>query len=194
MDGRTEGRTDGWTDGRTDGRTDGLMVGRSDGWTDGRMDGWMDGCIDGQIWSVLQEQDEYPSAKYGTFPILKRENANSYLVPQNLKRFVGVGRILQFHAGAGIKQNQLSLPFSRNTKMNVLGHHYFAQKRHETSQIKFKGKMAPMIATKIGPTLRTGMGSTAGARDDSLAAEGRAGDGEMPENGRGKNPPSILEP
>jgi hypothetical protein len=44
----------------------------------------------------------------------------------------------KFHAGAGIKQNQLLLPFPRTTKMNVLGHHYFAQKRRETSQIKFK--------------------------------------------------------
>jgi hypothetical protein len=28
-----------------------------------------------KTWSVLQEQDEYPSAKYGTFPILERETA-----------------------------------------------------------------------------------------------------------------------
>ncbi len=55
--------------------------------------------------------------------------------------------------------------------MNVLGHHYFAQKHPETSQIKFKGKLAPTIALKISPTLRTGVGSTAGAKDGSLEAE-----------------------
>jgi hypothetical protein len=32
--------------------------------------------------------------------------------------------------------------------------------------------MAPTIALKINPTLRTGVGSTAGARDGSPAAEG----------------------
>ncbi len=69
--------------------------------------------------------------------------------------------------GAGIKQNQHSLPFPRTTKMNVLGHHHFAQKHPETSQIKFKQKMAPTIAPKISPTLRTGVGSTAGAEDGS---------------------------
>jgi hypothetical protein len=78
---------------------------------------------------------------------------------------------LKFHAGAGTKQNQRLLPFPRTTKMNVLGHHYFAQKHPETSQIKFKGKMAPTIALKISPTLRTGVGSTVGAKDGSPAAD-----------------------
>jgi hypothetical protein len=55
--------------------------------------------------------------------------------------------------------------------MNVLGHHYFAQKHPETSQIKFKGKMAPTIAPKISPTLRTGVGSTVGAKDGSPAPD-----------------------
>jgi hypothetical protein len=108
---------------------------------------------------MLQEQDKYPSAKYGTFPIWKgvivlprnltRERvivlSSTFthtiliaLVPQNSKRFIGIGRISKFHAGAGIKQNQLLLPLPRTTKMNVLGHHYFAQKRCKTSQIKFK--------------------------------------------------------
>jgi hypothetical protein len=50
-------------------------------------------------------------------------------------------------------------------KMKVLGHHYFSQKRRETSLIKLKGKMAPTIAPKINPTLRKGVGSTTGARD-----------------------------
>jgi hypothetical protein len=61
-----------------------------------------------------------------------------YLIPQNWKIIYWGGRILKFHTGAGIKQNQRSLSFPRTTKMNVLGHHYFAQKRPETSQIKFK--------------------------------------------------------
>jgi hypothetical protein len=81
---------------------------------------------------------------------------------------------LHFHAGAGIKQNQLSLPFPTATKTNVLGHHYFAQKRRETSQIKFKGKIAPTIAPKINPTLKAGVGSTAGARAGSPATGGRS--------------------
>jgi hypothetical protein len=86
---------------------------------------------------VLQEQDEYPSAKYGTFPILEREKAErtSYLKTENN---LWGGRISKFHAGADMKQNQCLLPFPRTTKMNVLGHHYFAQKHPETSQIKFK--------------------------------------------------------
>ncbi len=53
-----------------------------DGRTDGRMDGWTDGWTDGRIdQSVLQEQVEYPSAKYSTFPILEmeKEKCTSYL-------------------------------------------------------------------------------------------------------------------
>jgi hypothetical protein len=61
-----------------------------------------------------------------------------YSVPQNWKIIFWVGGISKFHAGAGIKQNQRLLPFPRTTKMNVLGHHYFAKKHHKTSQIKFK--------------------------------------------------------
>jgi hypothetical protein len=53
--------------------------------------------------------------------------------------------------------------------MNVLGHHYFARSFHKTSQIKFKGNMAPTVA-KFGPTLKTGAGGTAGARDDGSPA------------------------
>jgi hypothetical protein len=53
--------------------------------------------------------------------------------------------------------------------MNVLGHHYFARSLRETSQIKFKGNMAPTVA-KFGPTLKTGAGGTAGARDDGSPA------------------------
>jgi hypothetical protein len=62
-------------------------------------------------------------------------------------------------------QNQTSPRslFQGTTKTNVLGHHYFARSLCETSQIKFK-RMAPTIAPKFGPTLRTGVGSTAGAR------------------------------
>ncbi len=94
-----------------------------------------------------------------------------YLIPQNWKIIYSGGRISKFHAGAGIKQNQHLLPFPRTTKINVLGRHYFAQKHLETSQFKFKGKMAPKIAPKISPTLRTGVGSTAGAKDGSPEAE-----------------------
>ncbi len=53
--------------------------------------------------------------------------------------------------------------------MNVLGHHYFARSLRETSQIKFKGNMAPTVA-KFGPTLKTGAGGTPGARDDGSPA------------------------
>jgi hypothetical protein len=72
--------------------------------------------------------------------------------------------------------------------MNILGHHYFAQKRHETSQIKFKDKMAPTIAPKIGPTLRTGVGSTAGARDGSPVVEGRPAAAKRQKMAEGKIP------
>jgi hypothetical protein len=37
-------------------------------------------------WSMLQEQDKYPSAKYGTFPILEKEKSKIYLVPQSWKK------------------------------------------------------------------------------------------------------------
>jgi hypothetical protein len=72
------------------------------------------------------------------FPNSGKGKRKIYLVPQNWKIIFWVGRISKFHAGAGIKPNQLSLPFPRTMKMNVLGHHYFAQKRRKTSQIKFK--------------------------------------------------------
>jgi hypothetical protein len=67
---------------------------------------------------------------------LRKEKFTSY--PKTRNNSIVVGRISQFHAGAGIKQNRLSLPFPTATKTNVLGHHYFAPKHRETSQIKFK--------------------------------------------------------
>ncbi len=69
-----EEQTDGWTEGLTDGR----MVGQTDGQMDGRTDVWTQ--------SMLQEQDEYPSAKYVIFPILEKEKNKVYLVPQDWKR------------------------------------------------------------------------------------------------------------
>jgi hypothetical protein len=77
--------------------------------------------------------------------------------------------------------------------MNVLGHHYFVQKHPETSQIKFKGKMAPTIAPKIIPTLRTCMGSTAGAKDGSPAVDNGPVAAKCQKTAGGKNPSSILE-
>jgi hypothetical protein len=53
--------------------------------------------------------------------------------------------------------------------MNVLGHHYFARSLRETSQIKFKGNLAPTVA-KFDPALKTGAEGTAGARDDGSPA------------------------
>jgi hypothetical protein len=103
---------------------------------------------------------------------LRKGKFTSY--PKTRKESIGVGRISKFHAGAGIKQNRLSLPFPKATKTNVLGHHYFAPKHRETSQIKFKRKMAPTIAPKINLTLKTGAGSTAGARAGSPAAADRS--------------------
>ncbi len=50
-----------------------------------------------------------------------------------------------------------------------MGYHYFARSLRETSQIKFKGNMAPKLG-KFGPTLKTGAGGTAGARDDGSSA------------------------
>jgi hypothetical protein len=37
--------------------------------------------------SMLQEQDEYPSAKYGTFPATKKAKFNSY--PKTKKNLLG---------------------------------------------------------------------------------------------------------
>jgi hypothetical protein len=145
------------------------MDGRTDGWMDGRTDGWRDGWTEPERAARARR---VPKCQVQYFPNSEKGKANTYLIPQNLKRFIGIGIISQFHTGAGIKQNQLLLPFPSTTKMNVLGHHYFAQKRRKTSQIKFKGKMALTIAPKISPTLRTGVGSTTGAKDGSTAAEG----------------------
>jgi hypothetical protein len=78
-------------------------------------------------------------------------------------------------------------PFFKNHKNKRLGTHYFAQKRHKTSQIKFKRNMAPTIAPKIGPTLRTGRGSAADAKDGSPAAEGGPAAAKQ-------NLSSLLEP
>jgi hypothetical protein len=73
----------------------------------------------------------------------KNKKAKFTLYLKTGKESIGVGRILQFYSGAGKKQNQPLLPFPRTTKMNILGHHYFDQKRRKTSQIKFKLKWPP---------------------------------------------------
>jgi hypothetical protein len=49
----------------------------------------------------------------------------------------------------------------------------FCQEASANQPIQVKGKMAPMIASKISPTLRTGMGSTVGAKDGRPAADSR---------------------
>ncbi len=46
--------------------------------------------------------------------------------------------------------------------------------------------MAPTIAPKINPTLRTGVGSTAGARDGSPAAEGGSAAAKRQKTAKGK--------
>jgi hypothetical protein len=47
----------------------------------------------------------------------------------------------------------------------------FCQEASANQPIQVKGNMAPMIAPKISPTLRMGMGSTAGAKDGRPAAD-----------------------
>ncbi len=84
---------------------------------------------------------QVPSTLLSQFWKGKKQN-RPHIVSQNWKIIFWGGRISKFHAGAGIKQNQRSLPFPRTTKMNILGHHYFAQKYPET-QIKFKPKWPP---------------------------------------------------
>jgi hypothetical protein len=84
---------------------------------------------------------------------------------------MGVGRISQFHTGAGIK-NQLSLPFPESYEKRTSWDIIFSPRSTARQAKSSSNEMAPTIAPKINPTLRTGMGSTAGARDGSPAAEG----------------------
>jgi hypothetical protein len=122
--------------------------------------------------SVLQEQDKYPSAKYSTFSATKRQKFTSY--PKTKK--ILLGQVEFRNSTREPVSNKTGSPslFQRATKTNVLGHHYFAPKRRETSQIKFKRKMAPTIASKTNLTLKTGAGSTPGARAGSPAAADRS--------------------
>jgi hypothetical protein len=71
--------------------------------------------------------------------------------------------------------------------MNILGHHYFSQKHPETSQIKFK-QNGTHDSSEDQPTLRMGVGSTAGARDGSPAVEGRPAAAKFQKLAEGKNP------
>ncbi len=69
----------------------------------------------------------------------------------------------------------------------------FCQEASANQPIQVKGKMAPTIASKISPTLRTGMGSTAGAKDGSPASDSGPVATKRQKTARGKNPSSILE-
>jgi hypothetical protein len=62
--------------------------------------------------------------------------------------------------------------FTKTKNSSILGHHYFAQKSSCTSQIKFKGIMAPTVP-KFGLTLCEGGDGTAGAVAGSLMATKR---------------------
>jgi hypothetical protein len=168
MDGRMarrmDGRMDGWMDGRTDKRTDGRTDGQTDRQTDGRTDG-VGACCKSKT------STQVPSTVLSQF--LKKKKAKFLLYLQTGKESIGVSRISQFYAGAGIKQKPSHVPFSKNYKNERHGTSLFCPEVPRDKQNQVQNKIAPMIAPKFGPTLRTGMGSTAGAMaDGSQAAEG----------------------
>jgi hypothetical protein len=66
--------------------------------------------------------------------------------------------------------------------MNVLGHHYFAQKHPETSQIKFN-QNGTHDSSEDQPHLENGRGEHRGCEGWQSGGGGRAGGGEKPENG-----------
>ncbi len=134
-----------------------------------------------------------PKCQVRYFPNSGKGKSKMYLLPQNWKIIVWVGRISKFHTGAGIKQNQLSLPFPRTTKMNILGHHYFAQKHPETSQIKFK-QNGSHNSSEDQPHPENGRGEHRGCKGWQFGGGGQTGGGKTPENGRRKNPSSLLKP
>ncbi len=80
---------------------------------------------------------------------------------------------MQFYAGAGIKQKPALAPFSKNHKNERLGTSLFFSEAPRDKPNQVQNKIVPTIALKFGPTLRMGVGSTAGAMvDGSPAAEG----------------------
>jgi hypothetical protein len=62
--------------------------------------------------------------------------------------------------------------FTKTKNSSILGHHYFTQKPRCTSQIKFKGIMAPTVP-KFGLALCEGADGTAGVLAGSPAAAKR---------------------
>ncbi len=80
---------------------------------------------------------------------------------------------MQTYVGAGIKQKPALAPFSKNHKNELLGTSLFRPEALRDKPNQVQTKMAPTIAPKFGPTLRTGVGSMAGAMaDGSPVAEG----------------------
>jgi hypothetical protein len=67
----------------------------------------------------------------------------------------------------------LSPPFQICAGKKAVWEITFCQEASANQPIQVKGKMAPTIALKISPTLRMGVGSTAGAKDGRPAADSR---------------------
>jgi hypothetical protein len=65
----------------------------------------------------------------------------------------------------------LSPPFQICAGKKAVWEITFCQEGSANQPIQVKGKMALTIAPKISPTLKTGMGSTAGAKDGSPVAD-----------------------
>jgi hypothetical protein len=65
----------------------------------------------------------------------------------------------------------LSPPFQICAGKKAVWEITFCQEASANQPFQVKGKIAPTIAPKISPTLRTGVGSTAGAKDGSPAAD-----------------------
>jgi hypothetical protein len=74
-------------------------------------------------------------------------------------------------------------------KKQHLGSHFSAQKPSCNKPNQVKGKLAPTIAPKFGPTLRMGVGSTVGAMaDGSPAVGGGPAEATRPKMAGGKFP------
>jgi hypothetical protein len=87
----------------------------------------------------------------------------------------------------------LSPPFQICAGKKAIWDITFCQEASANQPIQVKQKMAPAIAPKFGPTLRTGVGSTAGAMaDGSPAVGGGSVEAKCPKTAGGKFPRVSL--
>ncbi len=106
--------------------------------------------------------------------LFQLRKGKTYLVPQNLKEPLGVGRISPFHAGAGTNEYQLSLPFpnghEKRTSWDIIISPRSAARQAKSSSNEF----GPHGSSEVRPHSDISVGSTAGARDGGPAEAGRS--------------------